>query len=566
MTIDAHLADGETVLHFPDDTPQNVIDQTVKRHLGVAPAGATVKDRAEAAVAGVNRAGYSGILGMPVDTMLNVADLAKAGVGYVGGKLGLMKPDQLPQLTNREQMVGSSDWFANRARDVGIAVDPPRPDDLTSRMLFAGGQGAMSALPFGPKAGMSNIARNAVLGASTQGAGAGAAEMGADPATQVLASFMPGAALPVLARAGQGSIDRMAQIKADNAVRDASIAAAQKAGYVFPPSQVNPSFLNKRAEGLSGKISTEQEAAVRNQAVSDALVRKDLGLHPAAPLTAETMGAIRAQEGKAYGAVQQMGEIPVDRQYVTDWLKIKRDYQLLATNSKQLRIPAAEDVINDSMKPGWDAHAAIELVKQWRKDGYANAASPDPEKARLGKIQLGVQNAIEDLVSRRLQQSGNTDLFNAYQQARVRIAKSYTAENAINEGTGHVDATKLARAWNAGKPMTGPMADVARSASVAPQSMREITRSPPGTSVLDWAVAVPSIAAGIFSGHPSLAAGALLPLGRPVARSAILSQPYQKRFAQTPDYQASMGARMAADLFPQDTSGLLGAYAFPASR
>jgi hypothetical protein len=46
--------------------------------------------RVNAGATGFNDSLLTGLPGLPVDTALNVADLAKAGYGYVGGKLGLI--------------------------------------------------------------------------------------------------------------------------------------------------------------------------------------------------------------------------------------------------------------------------------------------------------------------------------------------------------------------------------------------------------------------------------------------------------------------------------------------
>src|SRR4051812_14274099 len=46
---------------------------------------------------GFNRAVGPGLAGLPVKAVADVIDLAKAGLGYVGGKTGLIKPENLPQ-------------------------------------------------------------------------------------------------------------------------------------------------------------------------------------------------------------------------------------------------------------------------------------------------------------------------------------------------------------------------------------------------------------------------------------------------------------------------------------
>ena len=59
-----------------------------------------------------------------------------------------------------------------------------------------------------------------------------------------------------------------------NAQRDAAAMSAKEAGYVIPPSDVNPSFINETLGGLSGKIKTAQVASAKNQGTTNALARK----------------------------------------------------------------------------------------------------------------------------------------------------------------------------------------------------------------------------------------------------------------------------------------------------
>lgn len=59
---------------------------------------------------GFNR-GAIQALGLPVDTVLNVADLATAGYGAIKGALG---GKDLPDTINREDIPGSSEWMLKK--------------------------------------------------------------------------------------------------------------------------------------------------------------------------------------------------------------------------------------------------------------------------------------------------------------------------------------------------------------------------------------------------------------------------------------------------------------------
>lgn len=136
----AELADGR-ILEFPDGTDPAVVQATVKKVLGVAPETApaapkepTAVDRTNAAITGMNR-GIAGIVGLPMDTIENVYNLGKAGVGTVATALG--RPDMAPELTKGTPL--GSQWIADKLKGIGVATDNPRPDDTASRMLHMGG-------------------------------------------------------------------------------------------------------------------------------------------------------------------------------------------------------------------------------------------------------------------------------------------------------------------------------------------------------------------------------------------------------------------------------------------
>lgn len=129
--MEIELADG-TILEAPDDADASVIARAYLAKQGPAPA--TTDDRLRAVVSG----GYSGVAntaGLPVDTALNVWDLAKAGAGTVQGMATGKAPSPMFDPTDRSQVVASSDWIKNLMNKAGAATAPARPDDRLSRYL-----------------------------------------------------------------------------------------------------------------------------------------------------------------------------------------------------------------------------------------------------------------------------------------------------------------------------------------------------------------------------------------------------------------------------------------------
>lgn len=166
----------------------------------------------------------------------------------------------------------------------------------------------------------------------------------------------------------------------------------------------------------------------------------------------------------------------------------------------------------------------MELVKELRFNANANLrAIGDPSKHALGLAQRQAADAVDDLMERNITAAGQPDVIAAYKQARQLIAKSYDVEGATNATTGDVNARGLARLAAKGRPLSGELDTIARAAEAFPKAMQ----APAGfgydekLSALDFF----GSAAAAIHGSPGIA-GAIV--GRPVARSVILSQPYQR--------------------------------------
>jgi hypothetical protein len=138
----------------------------------------------------------------------------------------------------------------------------------------------------------------AVSGATSGLAGQTAAELGAGPAGQFLASE-----LGALAPGGAVKAASPARITPKTGAR-----AAIDAGYVIPPIEAaeggaKPYSLGSLASGESGKIKTAQYASVKNQEVTNRLAAQSIGLPPETPLTPKTLADVRANAGKTYQEV-----------------------------------------------------------------------------------------------------------------------------------------------------------------------------------------------------------------------------------------------------------------------
>lgn len=315
-----------------------------------------------------------------------------------------------------------------------------------------------------------------------------------------------------------------------NATQIQTLRQAQKAGYVVPPASSNPSTMNRALEGASGKIATAQQAAVRNQAVTNQLARQALGMANDTPITPESLKALRSNAGRVYETVAKAGEIIADEQYLDDLAKLGQSVDEVARDFPEANVGASKEVsalVDSLLKEKFDSRSALAYLRLLRKQASGNLSylnSADPSKQALGMAQKEAAATLEDLIGRHLAANGSPEVAKSFEQARRLIAVSHTVENALNEATGNVAASKLGQQLAKGKPLTGELAVAAKFARAFPKAAKEVTESMPGISPLDYYGSIG--AAGLF-GSPHLL---LLPAARMAIREALLS-PYGQQAA-----------------------------------
>lgn len=308
--------------------------------------------------------------------------------------------------------------------------------------------------------------------------------------------------------------------------KEATLAAAQREGYVVPPSSAKPSAAADVLEGAGGKIKTQQLASQRNQAVTNNLAARELGLQEGAQITPEILSAVRNEAGQAYEAIRGV-DVPViaDAQYFSDLSGITQKYKGAAKDFPEIAKTDVDNIVAAARKPHFETGSAVDAIRILRDK--ADTAFRQGDKA-LGRTYREISQALEGTIERHLGRLGPeaADLLAQYRQARETIAKSYAVENALNPATGNVSATKLAAQLSRGKPLQGNLRIAAEFAQAFPKAARELTESFPALSPLDFGMGLSS--AGAASLNPAFLAGVAYPLARPVIRNAILSRTGQR--------------------------------------
>jgi hypothetical protein len=301
-----------------------------------------------------------------------------------------------------------------------------------------------------------------------------------------------------------------AALQSQNSVRDKTLQAGHEAGYVVPPSAVNaPSFIGGRLESLGGKAALGQEASLRNQEVTDTLARKGAGLGPQEPISTSSLKAAR----------QRMSE----------------PYREIAAINPQ----AAADL--EMVKS-----AKMESKLQW---GHFNR-SGDPNAYKLAQAADQQAEAALSRIESAAQSTGKQGLVDALKQARVDIARNHEIRNAVNSGTGSVDASVLGRAFDRNPDrFSGDLRTIASYQQAFPQYMREGSKVPtPGVGKTELMASALLGGGGIAaSASPFGALLGLAPFASGPARGLLLSRPVQDAISN-PSYSTGLLTKSATSL------------------
>lgn len=348
-----------------------------------------------------------------------------------------------------------------------------------------------------------------------------------------------------------------------NAVRDATLKAAQDSGLSVPPSTVNPSLPNRVLESIGGKAATQQQNAVGNAGRVDSMIRDQLGMAPNAPITTGAMQQIRNQAfNNGYAPLKQAGQFPVSKDYQAALDAITARNSNAAQSFPGAATPDIQAVVDSFRPPNgvFDAGHAVDATRALRTqagDLYLQG------NGAMAKAKTDISKAIEDELERQLGASGQNgaQLLQNFKSARQTIAQAHTVEDAIREGSGSVEASSFGKAAQRGDPLSGNLKTIGEFANVFPKANQKVSQiGSSGVSNVDaGASALLGLAGGAAGGLWGATAGALPFVARPAARSLMLSQAYQALMAK-PKYATKglLGSRILDNPLSPYVGGLLG--------
>lgn len=320
--------------------------------------------------------------------------------------------------------------------------------------------------------------------------------------------------------------------------RDKVLAEAQRQGYVVPPATVKASATNKTLEGVAGKLTTAQLASAKNQIVTTNLAKRAIGLSEDAPLTAESIRAVRQEAGQAYEAIRGAGRIASDSTFRSQLVNLVSRYKSASKDFPELAKSEVDDIFNGLNKDSFDADSAVDMIAILRENADDAFRAG---KSQSGKAYRDASKILEGAIERHLEAGGKNSrgMLKAFRDARELMAKTYTVEKAFNPSTGQVSATKLGQALSKGKPLSKELKSAGQFAQAFPKAAREFNESLPGVSPLDF------YATGGVSALTHEPTYLLYPFLRQGVRNALLSQTGQKALT-SPGATMNPAARFGA--------------------
>jgi len=303
-------------------------------------------------------------------------------------------------------------------------------------------------------------------------------------------------------------------------------ASAAEEGYVTPPSVRGETGVGGLAEGLGGKIKTGQQAIATNQAVTNRLASRAVGLPEEVPVTIDVLQGIRAQAGQAYENVRGVGRVFTDNRFQRDLSASVRQFKNAARDFPELAKSEIIDIVDGLRVAEFDAGAGVDAISLLRN--RADVAFRGGDKA-LGNSYRAASDAIEGVVERHLGRGGEPALVDAFRQARQQIAETYSVQEALQGRiTGEVSATQLAAQLKKGKPLTGELRTIADFANTFPSVSRLFVGTAQAFSPLDLGVAAIGGTGAVTALTLGAGPAAVLPLAaglaRPLLRRGALSE------------------------------------------
>jgi ribosomal protein L29 len=319
-------------------------------------------------------------------------------------------------------------------------------------------------------------------------------------------------------------------------------------GLNIPRSMYNPSFTSNRIESLGGKAATKQMALDDNQQIIDGAVKKYLGLGDNVALSDDLLKQLRTNAAAPYRSAEELTAETVGKTSIKSMATGGITEKPIIKDGKQLVQEINE--ARDTTRALWaDSKSATGTARN-----AARKAAKESE-ARL--------STLENQLDKMAINQGKPQLVKELSEARKNIAKIYTVDDALNKGTGSIDASVLGRKFDKNKPLDGDLKEIGRFAKAfETKGIVPRGRMLSGADISALEPMSMAINAGIGSAATGSPAGLLMggvPLLRSPARKLALSKLMQK----APNYNLGKVDYLTKMLATRNAAVAIGAGAAP---
>lgn len=345
---------------------------------------------------------------------------------------------------------------------------------------------------------------------------------------------------PVLERAraaveqrGQPTAAQVAESRVNAPQIDAA-NAAQRHGISIDPSAANPSLKNRAAASFVGESALSEAMSKANAGKAEMALKRDIGIAPDAPISMESINRARAAAAEPSAQIAQLPPMRADA-------AISAELNALRNNTPTIGGETAARLQNKLTSQAMDMVAAdvppavlLENISSLRKRArdIRKMADAGPERLATADTSIGIANALEGMIERNLQTSGNVPLMQQFRDGRTAQAKSYLLEDITDMTTGKIDATKLHRLASEDNAMTGVFKDIGDIAGNFPESFGS---SGSGSGAASYAqrraarLAIPGVLGEVAS--------AMTTLPRNMLAKTMASRGYQSKNAVPRDFR-----------------------------
>lgn len=288
-----------------------------------------------------------------------------------------------------------------------------------------------------------------------------------------------------------------------NSLKDTVLDQSQQAGYVVPKSEVSPTWLSNRMEGVAGKAALKQDATIRNQEVTNSLARKIVGLADDQPITKDAIKAYQNTVSEPYRQVAALSD---------------------------------------------DAAKALEKLKEVRSEAQSYWThynrSADPASLKMAKDLSAKAESLENVIDDIARALDAPDLLQNLRESRKLLAQSFDVQRALNTTTGDIDAKVLARMLDKGKPLSDELKTVAQFSKAFPKFSGSAASTPaPGVGKTEALAAALLAGTGLSYMGPEGALMGALALTSAPTRNLMLSKAFQSAMVK-PNYSTNILAKL----------------------